>query len=672
MRNFFHVWSLFILEQEQHVKIQSIQSNNNFQNNIKKQEFKGAADAVLVGFWDLIARGGTGASFILQDVCGSVAPRTWIELNRGKEDTGKLNYTGAAETAIRECTTSPTLFAVPAATIGLISFAAGKANNLPLSQIEDFSSIMKETLGEIGEEAAKANPKAFKEAFYNKFVSSICDSTFDGKMKPETLRQQVTKIDEIVEKVVSGSGKVKKSVLDKALEELDASFASVKQHSNVDYSTAFSNAILKKGGSEDRISELFKNAENYYKDFSKKLSKSDVEAGQLLDSFKKTKLNSRAATGVIATAATMVAMFMLPKLYQLKKPEQNAKADMVPEVPLNEDNKQNDGNVAFKGGMPHAASQNGGKVAFKGSAPSNSSNAASFLSKLGKFFDPKGYAISPGALTLVLSTCVVIPRLLNARDNTERREVFTRDVPTVATVLFANKGISGLIAKAAEKKSGAVITKGPTNYRELGAFAKFKNLFKPNGGVTVFGNEDIMQKYTNIKDQKTFTKMLDYIKESGGDIKKVLSIDEKSKTHAMFDFAKNVLGDNFKNMTDDDILKALKSADNEAKVTDFVKNVLDNEKANPIIASCKKTSGVIKWVSFAIAICILGIALPKLNVLLAKKSKNNKCPEGAPCDKNPSQEGGMPPYSEPRVISDLIEAKQTEAEKEAFKKFVEV
>lgn len=654
------------------MKIQSIQSNNNFQNNIKKQEFKGAADAVLVGFWDLIAKGGTGASFILQDVCGSVAPRTWIELNRGKEDTGKLNYTGAAETAIRECTTSPTLFLAPAVTMGLITAAVGKANNLPLPQIDDFTSIMKDTVKELGEETVKSDPKAFKKAFYDKVIASICDGTFEGKINSADLKQQVAQIDEIVEKAVSTEGRVDKKSLKELFKKLDSSFASVKQHSDADYASAFSNAILKKGGSEDRVSTLFQNAENYYSDFSKKLSKSDVEAGQLLDSFKKSRWNARLATGVIATAATMVAMFMLPKLYQLKKPNPNANgAENMPDAP--QDNGQNGGKVAFKGGVPHVASPNKGKVAFKGGiAAAAASEGASFLSKVGKFFDPKGRAISPGALTLVLSTCVVIPRLLNARDNTERREVFTRDVPTVATVLFANKGISGLIAKAAEKKSGAVITKGPTNYRELGAFAKFKNLFKPNGGVTVFGNEDFMQKYTNIKDQKTFTKMLDYIKESGGDIKKVLSIDEKSKTNSMFNFAKEVLGENFKEMSDDDILKALKSADNEAKVTDFVKNVIDNEKLNPIIQSCRKTSGVIKWVSFAIAVCILGIALPKLNVFLAKKSKNNKCPDGAPCGKNPSQKGGMPPYSEPRVISDLIETKQTEAEKEAFKNFVVV
>lgn len=655
------------------MKLQSIQSNNVYQTNIKKQEFKGAADAVLVGFWDLIAKGGTGASFILQDVCGSVAPRTWIELNRGKEDSGKLNYTGAAETAIRECTTSPTLFAVPAVTIWLISQAVGKANNLPLSQIDDFTSIMKETLGEMGEEAAKANPKAFKEAFYNKVIGSICEGTFEGKMKPETLKQQVEKIDEIVENVVSSKGKVKKSDLDEIFKQLDASFASVKQHSGADYASAFSNAVLKKGGSEDRVSNLFKNAENYYAEFSKKLSKSDVEAGQLLDSFKKSRLNSRAATGIIATAATMAAMFMLPKLYQLKKPEQNFEEGMAPDVSPCEDNKQEGEKVAFKGGMPQAAKSSNGKVAFKGGiAGATAAGGASLLSKLGKFFDPKGKAISPGALTLVLSTCVVIPRLLNARDNTERREVFTRDVPTVATVLFANKGISGLIAKAAEKKSGAVITNGPTDYRELGAFAKFKNLFKPNGGVTVFGNEDIVQKYSNIKDQETFTKMLEYVKKSGGDVKKVLSIDEKSKTHSMFDFAKNALGDNFKDMADEDILKALKSADNEAKVSEFVKNVLDNEKANPIIASCKKTSGVIKWVSFAIAICILGIALPKLNVFLAKKSKGKECEGGAQADKMPPQGGDVAPVAGPREISDLIEAKHNEAEKEAFKNFVEV
>ncbi|MBQ3101392.1 hypothetical protein IJC60_00135 [bacterium] len=649
------------------MKLQSIQTNNIQQKNIKKQEFKGLGEAVLIGFWDLIGKGGMAASFILQDVCGSVAPRTVVELNRGKEETGKLNYTAAAETAIRECTTSPTLFLAPAVTMGLITSAIGKANSLPLAQINDFTSIMQDTVKEMGEDAVKADPRAFKKAFYDKVISSICENTFDGTIKADELREQVKSIDEIVGKAISADGKVDKKALKDAYKKLDASFASVKQHSSADYSSAFSNAILKKGGSEDRISTLFKNAENYYADFSKKVAKSDAGVGTLLDSFKNSRLSSRFATGIIATGATMAAMFMLPKLYQLSDSNPVSGGASA------------SGDVAQKGDTKGSKE---GKVAFKGAIPAALSNNGSFLSKVGKFFDPKGLAISPGALTLVLSTCVVIPRMLSARDNTERREVFTRDVPTVATVLFAKKGISGLIAKGAEKKSGAIITNSPANYKELGVFGKFKKLFHPNGGVTVFGTEDFMQKYTNLQNQDTFAKMIEYIKKSGGDVKKVLSIDEKSKTPAMFNFAKEVLGDNFKNMADEDIINALKSKDNAEKVNSFVKNVMDNEKLNPIIQSCRKTSGIINWVSFAIAVGILGIALPKLNVFLSKRAKEK---EGAQADAklnvapqvqaNSANKKEAAESSQTQAgstnVSDLIETKQTEAEKEAFKQVVQ-
>ena len=660
------------------MKIQSISTNNINQNNVKKQEFKGLGDAVLIGFWDLIGKGGLAASFILQDVCGSVVPRTLVELNRGKEETGKLNYTAAAETAIRECTTSPTLFIAPALTVGLITAAVGKANGLPLSQIDDFTSIMKDTVKEMGEDAVKADPKAFKQAFYNKVVSSIAENTFDGKISAEQLKEQVKAIDEVVEQAVSTEGKVDKKALKETFKNLEAQFAQFKQHSPADYSSPFSNAILKKNGSEDKVSSLFKNAENYYAEFSKKLSKSDVEVGQLLDNFKKSRTGSRFLTAVLATGATMGAMFMLPKLYQLSDSNPvsgDAKQDKAPEK---ENKNAKGGKVAFKGAMPAAG--------------------GSFFLKLGKFLDPNGLAISPGALTLVLSTCVVIPRMLNARDNTERREVFTRDVPTVATVLFAKKGISGMIAKAAEKNSGAIITNAPQNYKELSAFGKFAKLFKPNGGVTVFSTEDFMQKYTNIKDQETFSKMLEYVKKSGGDLRKLLSIDEKAKTPSMFNFAKEVVGDNFKNMTDDEILDAVKSGANKAKVEDFVKNILDNKDLNPIIQSCRKTSGIINWVSFAIAVGILGIALPKLNVFLSKRAKEKEAAKQADEQKTqieavanakeidktqptvqietPEQVASEAVVQDTQVnaanVSDLIEAKQTEAEKEAFKQVVQV
>ena len=289
--------------------------------------------------------------------------------------------------------------------------------------------------------------------------------------------------------------------------------------------------------------------------------------------------------------------------------------------------------------------------------------------------------------------------MLNARDNTERREVFTRDVPTVATVLFAKKGISGLIAKAAEKKSGAIITNGPVNYKELSAFKKFCNLFKPNGGVTVFGSEDFTQKYTNIQNQETFTKMLEYVKKSGGDIKKLLSIDEGTKSPAMFDFAKDVLKGDFKKMSDDDILKVLKSKDNADKVNEFVKNVMDNKDVNPIIQTCRKTSGIIQTVSFLIAVGILGIALPKLNVFLSKRAKEKEDAKAAESQQKPEnvaqvtkkeatdvqavpavsvaeqvpQEASAQNVQANSVsVSDLVDAKQTEEELKAFKQVAQV
>ena len=315
------------------MKINPININNNMRSN--NPNFKGAGGA-LIGFWDAIDRGGTVANFLVQDLA-SGATRTGVELTRNSGETGKLNYIAAGETAIREFTTSPAMFLAPAAVMTVMSKAFGSANNVPVTQIQDFSDIAKKTLQDVGSDVARTNPEAFRAQFYTNVMDSIKNANFEGA----NLAPHQARLDEIVKDVQNVTqGKLKKqgfikkltgkgdgSSLDEAISRIDSNFAYLKQHAMDDYTASFTSGALKKGSKTDTFSKLFINAESFLKDFSKRVSKEsgDIDVDKFAKQFANNRIASRILTGAVVTAATVLTLVNIPKLYQLDKGDKKTK-----------------------------------------------------------------------------------------------------------------------------------------------------------------------------------------------------------------------------------------------------------------------------------------------------------------------------------------------------------
>ena len=109
----------------------------------------------LIDMWAAIARGGLAASFTVQDMLGTNFPRTFAALDRNKDITGKNNYKAAVEVAIREFTTGPSMFVIPALVLAGASGFSGEANRVPKDTIAVFSNIMKGTMNGLQENKFK-------------------------------------------------------------------------------------------------------------------------------------------------------------------------------------------------------------------------------------------------------------------------------------------------------------------------------------------------------------------------------------------------------------------------------------------------------------------------------------------------------------------------------------
>lgn len=234
------------------------------------------------------------------------------------------------------------------------------------------------------------------------------------------------------------------------------------------------------------------------------------------------------------------------------------------------------------------------------------------LKKVGNFCDPKGKQVSTSVFTALILSCVLFPRMFNARDKTERREIFTRDAVSISTMLFAMKGISGAFAKGMEKKLGLVLTNKVVD-KNLNPLQKFWEFIKPNGGVNILSDDGIIKKCSDIKDEKTLGEFLNYIDNNGGDVKKVLKMIEKSGGEGLNDLCKNVIGEGEK--TTKNIIENVVNSNFAEKII----KTLDNTATNPIIKNSKMVNSILKTATLGVIVSILGIGLPKFNEFLTKK-----------------------------------------------------
>jgi hypothetical protein len=235
------------------------------------------------------------------------------------------------------------------------------------------------------------------------------------------------------------------------------------------------------------------------------------------------------------------------------------------------------------------------------------------LQKINKFFEPDGISIAPYAFMALISGFVVAPRVVKARDDDERREILTRDVLTVATLLFAMKALSAGFSKLASKKTGLVLTNGKVG-KGAGFLKKLGAYFHPNGGVSAMSNEDIISKYTHIGDKRTLGNFLDYISTNDGDIKKVLTLDSK-KGGVLSQATKEVFG-NIDEMEAEDIIKTVRTADSE-KLAPLIK-VLNSDK-NPLVKTAKGVNAWLQAGSLGVIVSFLGFGLPAINKLVTNK-----------------------------------------------------
>ena len=605
--------------------------NNNVLNNSvqKKQSFNGIGSKAVEGMInisDKIASAGFIAQFIVQDGIGSIIPRIGTGLTRNSDVTGELNYKFASLEACREILTGPPVMFIPVLTYGLAKKYIGSTLMSSVSTIEAFSEKLKNVV--LDENIDLSDASAVKRGFYSQsWKKALCKTCGEGYSPDRNLIEKLTtlmtELETAPKKAVDAANtRTTKTILG----EISSLVTSeLKSHANVKSSfskISYEDGLLK--AVKAPITEFANHMQNFSKDFLKNIkgfSAEDPNAAKILttniNTLKNKRIGSRVLMNFVTIGAVLLYSIGVPKLYKrMSKTNpgliglEEKKTETVAEynAPVNYEafNKFKEGkNPAFKGNKP----------SFKGSMLNriaNSVQSGGLIRKAAGAFEFDGINMTFAPLMAYMGLGILVPRVKNAYDKHDKREILTRDIFTIAALVAGAKALLKTVTRMFEKSSGIVMSEKASNYAEMPRWRRICEHLRPFGGTQVYSNEDILLKYTDVdKFNGGFEGFCNYIKQSGGNLVKLFANDKAAASNM-----ESMLGKKLKDATDNEILEAVKNKSNAQYIENIVKVFKDNN--NTFVKKAKSITGVFGFVSTLIVIPAFMIFLQKFNEKVTK------------------------------------------------------
>lgn len=625
-------------------------SNNSKQNNKSQQSFTGSFNPVVM-LMDAIDRGGFAASFIAQDGIGMVAPRIYEGLNRNrKEDengkkTGPLNWEFARREGIREILSGPSAFLIPLGILTLIKKFSGTANNVHVNHIE--------ALGQNFADYAAKNPEQlknaaqFKQGYYAQVFENALRNSTDDSFRGEELKRTAQKFADTLVDIENKRANKDKKGANKLYGQLVEEYMNLRKAHAAPSSDELS-ASLKVNGKKDLLGTNFRrltqSLTDYTGDILGKVNRKNISAGEISDyvsKFNKYRSGTRVLSNLGMWAAVVGFYTLIPKLYNLglkhdpglkglEEPQENQAAN---ESAQTDKNKKD---VAFTGGLVPKL----GETAAKGSG----------LGKILKIFEFNGASMSvPAMLTLLFGFCLP-PRYANAKSDKERKEILVRDISSFTAILFGAKALSRGFSNVFAKISGLALNVKPQNHSKS-FFHKLKNYFSAGSGIEVLSSEQIVSKYSNINNYKDgITGFFKFLKENGGDVKKVLKIDKTVKENAD-KILKQFKNKSLENATIEDIEDAFK----KAQGSEALENIYSvfSSKDNKFINRAKTFNSAFGFASTLVLVPAFMMWLARYCEKMTKESVEKEKAEKAAQQTQQTQQAAIIPNSKPTMAGFL-------------------
>jgi hypothetical protein len=181
-------------------------------------------------------------------------------------------------------------------------------------------------------------------------------------------------------------------------------------------------------------------------------------------------------------------------------------------------------------------------------------------------------------------------RLFTSRDNDEKRETLTRDIPTILIAVFGVPLIKNFIGKKIQKKTGLPIMSTDKNFATKN---QLNDWYKYNDNLAL--------------GFKGFTERLVGLK---GNLKKIYSSLGKDIEQKLISFSEN----------NDEFMKEL--AKNK-KLEESIKQAFSNPK-NKVLEHASFLKTVPTIIGFTLTLATIGMFIPRFNIYLTEKINKNK------------------------------------------------
>ena len=397
---------------------------------------------------------------------------------------------------------------------------------------------------------------------------------------------------------------------------------------------AGSNGVVKHGS----ISQLTKAMGNYFDDAVKNIHnalKKDASTNidDLLKHLTKYKMGSRLLTNIGLFLAVALFYTQIPKLYNM-----GLKGD--PSLGVDKE-KQNDKvvaskNPAFTGGMTTALEKTGNWVFNKKS-----------LKAISDIFELNGPVIEGASMTALLYGFCIPPRLMNAQSKYDYKTIFVRDLTAFSALLFGAKALARLFSDGFTKLTGLALN--DKNLKGRNTFQKVLDYLNPTGGRhSVLSSKQLTSKYTNIENYKNGVEgLIEFIEQSGGNIKKALSKDKN-----VMQVVEKMLGKSYNSATAEEIKNVLK-AGNKNK-TELIKKFYKLfEGKNGLLNKAKTCNSAFDFLSTLVLVPGLIIWLTKF---CKKMTERDKARDEAAMSITQIQRAPLIPTSRPTMAGFLNRA----------------
>jgi len=234
-------------------------------------------------------------------------------------------------------------------------------------------------------------------------------------------------------------------------------------------------------------------------------------------------------------------------------------------------------------------------------------------------FDKSNF--STAGLCTVCYLAVFAPRYIKSRDDSERREILVRDLPTITTIIFGRRILQNIVSQIYTKTTGLALHIKPEKHET--PLQKIFNYLRPDKGIKVLSSSEITEKYSNVHLNKNgLADFADFITQQGGNIKKVLSSNKELKTHLQTAYQQFNPDGNFEKAGPAEIADMLRKINkkNAPKNSEIqaIENILKTPD-NILVRRAKRINSTFDFLATLVFIpLILGLLLPRINECITK------------------------------------------------------